>query len=66
MEELGPPSVGISSSPFIQALLPKFLLRHADARRKGTLTSCTKSYYDVSTFIPVTVEPVISGFVNLV
>lgn len=30
MEELGPPFVCINCSPFIQAFLPKFLLRHAD------------------------------------
>lgn len=66
MEELGPPFVCISPSPFIQAFLPKFLLHHADARRKGTLTRYTKCYYDISTFILTTVEPVISGFVNLV
>ena len=59
------PLCALAPSSSLQALLPAFFPRHAEARRKGTLMSSTKSYYEDSTFILVTVEPVISSFVNL-
>lgn len=60
---MGPVFV-LPPSSSIQAFLLKVLLCRVKTRRKGTHISCTKSY-EHPMFILVTVEPGISGFVNL-
>lgn len=57
-------SVCIISLILHSAFLLKVLLCRVKTRRKGTHISCTKSY-EHPMFIVVTVEPGISGFVNL-